>query len=245
MLRLITIPISHYCEKARWALERADLAYTETRHLQLLHWGATIPRGGRSVPVLVTPNQTLHDSTDILRWIDTQLPLDRQITTGPDAAEILEWEERFDARLGPDSRAWMYHHFLPRTDLLLEYGAPGIPRWQDASLPLLLPVVSRIIRRAFKLDDARAARCRDRCLRELDAVAEHLEDGRPYLLGDRFTAADLTFASLAAPLVLPTIYGVPLPQPDVLDGEALDIVTRCRAHPAGQFALRLYDERRA
>ena len=25
MLRLLTIPISHYCEKARWALERAGI----------------------------------------------------------------------------------------------------------------------------------------------------------------------------------------------------------------------------
>ena len=27
--RLITIPISHYCEKARWALERAEIPYRE------------------------------------------------------------------------------------------------------------------------------------------------------------------------------------------------------------------------
>ena len=27
---LITIPISHYCEKARWALDRAALPYEST-----------------------------------------------------------------------------------------------------------------------------------------------------------------------------------------------------------------------
>ena len=32
--RLLTIPISHYCEKARWALERAGLAYREERHVR-------------------------------------------------------------------------------------------------------------------------------------------------------------------------------------------------------------------
>ena len=30
---LITIPISHFCEKARWALERAGLPYREERHV--------------------------------------------------------------------------------------------------------------------------------------------------------------------------------------------------------------------
>ena len=34
MRRLLTIPISHFCEKARWALERAGLAYREERHVQ-------------------------------------------------------------------------------------------------------------------------------------------------------------------------------------------------------------------
>ena len=35
---LITIPISHYCEKARWALDRARQPYVEVRHLPLFHW---------------------------------------------------------------------------------------------------------------------------------------------------------------------------------------------------------------
>ena len=37
-----------------------------------------------------------------------------------------------------------------------------------------------------------------------------------YLCGDRFTAADLTFAALAAAVVLPPQYGVALPQPEQL-----------------------------
>ena len=55
MLRLITIPISHYCEKARWALDRAGIAYREERHVQLVHRVAARRAGGGStVPVLVT-----------------------------------------------------------------------------------------------------------------------------------------------------------------------------------------------
>jgi glutathione S-transferase len=34
MVRLIIIPISRFCEKARWALERAGIAYREG-HLQV------------------------------------------------------------------------------------------------------------------------------------------------------------------------------------------------------------------
>ena len=46
-----------------------------------------------------------------------------------------------------------------------------------------------------------------------------------------------------APLILPRVYGVPLPDLHELDGEAAEVVAQCRAHPAGQFADRLYGER--
>jgi glutathione S-transferase len=46
-LRLITIPISHYCEKARWALERAGIAYREERHIQGVHMVAARRAAGQ------------------------------------------------------------------------------------------------------------------------------------------------------------------------------------------------------
>jgi glutathione S-transferase len=49
--RLVTIPMSHYCEKARWALDFARLPYVEER--------------------------TFGDSTDILGWVHRQRPIYR------------------------------------------------------------------------------------------------------------------------------------------------------------------------
>jgi glutathione S-transferase len=60
--RLITIPISHYCEKARWALDRTGVAYVNRGHMPLLHWASTVPRGGRSAPFLITSVGTFKDS---------------------------------------------------------------------------------------------------------------------------------------------------------------------------------------
>jgi glutathione S-transferase len=75
VLRLITIPISHYCEKARWALERAGLPYREERHVQGIHRvAARRAGGGATVPVLVTPEGVLSDSADILAWVDARTP---------------------------------------------------------------------------------------------------------------------------------------------------------------------------
>ena len=66
----------------------------------------------------------------------------------------------------------------------------------------------------------------------------------PFLTGDRFTAADLTFAALAAAVLVPPEYGVALPQPDVLPEPVASAVRSMREHPAGVFALRLFREER-
>ena len=74
-------------------------------------------------------------------------------------------------------------------------------------------------------------------LAAFDAIAERLADGRRHLCGDRFTAADLTFACLAAAVVVPPEYGVALPQPDELPEPVARDVDAFRAHPAGAYAL--------
>jgi len=78
---------------------------------------------------------------------------------------------------------------------------------------------------------------------ELDFVAEMLADGRPHLCGQRFTAADLTFASLSAAVLVPPVYGVALPQPAQMRPEMAALVVRAREHPAGAYALSLFASR--
>jgi glutathione S-transferase len=78
-----------------------------------------------------------------------------------------------------------------------------------------------------------------------DAVADRLVDGRAYLCGASFTAADLTFSALAAAVLMPPEYGVPLPQPDELPAAMAATVRELRAHPAGLHGLKMFrDERR-
>jgi glutathione S-transferase len=79
---------------------------------------------------------------------------------------------------------------------------------------------------------------------ELDRVAGLLSDGRPHLCGERFTAADLTFAALAAAIIVPPVYGVSLPQPELLAPPTAALVWRAREHPAGRYALAQFAEQR-
>jgi glutathione S-transferase len=247
-LRLISIGASHYCEKARWALDRAGLAYVEEPHppvFAMLHarWA-----GGRiTVPVLVTPQGAFNDSTGIVRWVDGQVSPERRLFPDDPPAlrqEVDELEELFDEVLGPHSRRWGYSHLLPDPRLipLAGQGAPCLERF---GLRLSAPLARTLMRRKLRITPASVQRSRERIDEVLTRVEGLLADGRPHLAGERFTAADLTLAALAAPLLFPVEYGGPLPPADELPAPMRGEVEAYRARPAGEFVMRLYREERS
>jgi glutathione S-transferase len=245
---LITIPISHFCEKARWALDRAGIDYKEQAHLQVIHrFAAKRAGGGTTAPVLVLGDRVLPDSSDILEEADAHTQEDKRLfPADPDAAaEVRELERDFDNGLGPEGRRWMYYELRGRRDLAIRYGCEGVPSWERRALPLGYPLVERVINHFLEITPETAAHSEREVRVVFDQVADRLGDGRRYICGDRFTAADLTFAALAAPMLVPPEYGVPLPQPDELPSHAATVVRELRAHPAGEHALAMYrDERR-
>jgi glutathione S-transferase len=244
---LVTIPISHYCEKARWALERAGVAYRERAHIQVIHRAAARRAGGGvTVPVLVCAAGVLADSGDILAWADTQAPPGRALyPEDPDrAAEVRLLEADFNERLGPRSRCWMYQHLRERRDLAMSYGCAGVPAWERVSLRLGYPMVIALVARVLDVTAATAVESESEVRATFDAVGKRLADGRRYICGDQFTAADLTFSALAAPMLMPSRYGVPLPQPGELPAYAARVVSELRAHPAGVHALAMFESER-
>ena len=126
---------------------------------------------------------------------------------------MLALEDRFDAIIGVEGRRWLYHEVFKDTKPFTPYNLTGVPAWERRVFPFVLAPAKLYINRYLDIDDATAARALERVDEELDAVAELLSDGRRYLVGDRFSAADLAFAALCAPLVVPVEYGTPLPQP--------------------------------
>lgn len=243
-LRLITIALSHFCEKARWALDRAGLPYVEEAHPPLLHNLATLRAGGGdTTPVLVTPEETLADSTDILRWLDARRP-DLGLYAAPEAAAL---EDLFDETLGPHTRRWVYAHVLEDpvlTRRALTTGASGRAR---VAYRALQPLITFGMKRGLNITPASKERSRAKVEEVFAKVDALLADGRPYLGGDRFGAADLTFAALGAPAVTPDGYGpvgMDLPPMDDLPPAFLEEARPYRERPAGRHILRLYAEER-
>ncbi|HEY5923058.1 MAG TPA: glutathione S-transferase [Kofleriaceae bacterium] len=242
--KLITIPFSHYCEKARWALDRVGVAYEERGHLPLFHYFDSLRAArNRTVPVLVDGKTVIKDSTDIIAWADAQRPGSLIPIAG--AQNLLAIEDDLDNHFGPHTRRWGYFHLLPNraTD---QYITVGVPRWQKSLLGLVRPLAVRFLKRGLKIDEAGVERSRKKIEDTFDRVEQIMGDGRRYFAGDRFTVADLTFAALAAPIVLPPNHPVQTFGPELFGDEARAQINAWRDRPAGQFALRLYaDDRTA
>lgn len=196
--------------------------------------------------MLVWEGRVFADSAEIVEEASAKAPPDRRLFPDePDAAaEVRTLQRDFDARLGPEGRRWMYYGLRGRRDIAVAYGCTGVPSWQRRALPLAYPVATRIIDRYLDITPATAARSEAEVRAVFDDVAERLGDGRPYLCGNRFSAADLTFASLSAAVLMPAEYGVPLPQPEELPTAMATTVRELRAHPAGAHALRMFREER-
>jgi glutathione S-transferase len=246
VLRLVTIPISHYCEKARWSLARAGIAYREERHVQGIHRiAARRAGGGSTVPVLVTPKRAIGESREILAWVDRRTPLQRRLFPVEHAArsEVEALCARFDDELGPKGRRLMYVHLLNDRPLAMRFNNEGVPAWEIRAIHAGWPLFERIIRHVLDIRPGIEVADEAAVWRELDFVAALLADGRPYLCGERFSAADLTFAALSAAVVVPPVYGVALPQPQEMKPVTAELVQRARAHPAGAYALSLFARR--
>ena len=248
MRRLVTIPISHFCEKARWALERAKLDYVEERHVQGVHQVvARRAGGGTTVPVLVAEDRVLADSEQILLFADERLDEQRRLFPSEPRLrdEVVELCRRLDEGLGPDGRRLMYAHMLELKQLMLRFNNQGVPAWEGRLMTALWPLATRWGRRELGIGPDTIREDEPRVWRAFDEVAGRLADGRPHLCGERFTAADLTFACLAAAVLVPPQYGVRLPQPEELPGPLARDIRAFREHPAGAYALELFRSERS
>lgn len=241
---LITIAVSHFCEKARWGLQRCNIRFDEEAHPPALHWQASFRRGGkRTVPVLVTEQGALADSTDILKYADGKKP--GALYPGDVRSEVEALEDTFDEKLGPHARRLVYGHILHRREVAVPVLTLWVSRREQVLFSTMYPVISRLMARGMNVTPQKVAESRDRVQRIFDDVAARLSDGRRFLVGDRFTAADLTLASLGALVVEPTEYGCPYADKAPSPPGLRDDVAHFRAHPAGQFILRIYREQRA
>ncbi|MGB7587110.1 MAG: glutathione S-transferase family protein [Solirubrobacterales bacterium] len=209
------INVSHYSEKARWALawkgvEHRRRSPIPSTHMVVALW---LTRGAQvTFPVLSLDGRNIGDSTAIIAALEERFPDPPLYPADPEQRRrALELEDFFDEELGPPIRQLIWHELGNDPDrfaLVMERTSPPLlARFSRASARYGRLFTS--LRFAARSKET-AERSRAKVLAALDRLDAELQaSGGDYLVGDSFTVADLTAASLFYPLVAPE--GGPLP----------------------------------
>jgi len=201
------IEISHYNEKARWALAYKGVEHERRTPLPGLHGpvAMALTRGRhRRLPILRFEGRTVADSTAIVAALEEAVPDPPLYPEDPAGrARALALEDYFDEELAPAVRRFVWHHTLDDTDAVLDtIIADGGTPLKRRALRALAPVV----RPAIKLDYAVSADGATAAAATMHAAMDRIESGvgpEGYLAGPRFSIADLAAASLFTPIICP------------------------------------------
>ena len=213
---LYVFAISHYCEKARWALDYLGIEY-ELRHLPPgAHMQVTKQLGaaGSSLPLLVSQERVVHGSGEIIAWAESAVA-DSSKRLSPDfefQEECRALEQRLDNVAGVHVRRYYYSEaIVDHPDSVRPIFTRDLGPSERRALDENWALVRQLMMGAMDLGPDQRQESRRIVEGELEWFDGLLTDDRRFLLGDRFSRADLTAASLLAPLALPKehpTYGV-------------------------------------
>jgi glutathione S-transferase len=207
------LKVSNFNEKVRWALDYKRVPHRRRAAVPGLHrWIAARLTGGRTFPILVIDGRAVGNSSEIIDALERRQP-DPSLygRDAHDREQALQIERLLDEQLGPSARLLFLHHTLPDAELFLGAFAPDLSPARARAGRLLYPLMRRGVVRGFGIDERSVARARA----TISSLGRRLcLQRRPsgYLVGDTFTVADLTLASLLAPLVAPPEFPYPQPQ---------------------------------
>jgi glutathione S-transferase len=174
-------------------------------------------------------------------WADSQAKPERRLFGDERArARAEQLEDEFDEGLGKASRLWSYAWGFSAAPALRQLVAPSMTPMQQRLIPWLMPLARPLVRRRYRITPARTQEAMRAIESSFISVAELLGE-RKFLVGDTFSAADLTFAALAAPIVLPDEHPSLAAAALVhLPPTVRAFIERMRITPAGKYALKLY-----
>jgi glutathione S-transferase len=197
-------PISHYNEKARWALD-----WKRIPHRRKILSASYLPRawwatGRATLPVLHLGGRAIGDSTRIIAALEEHSPEPPLYSEDPVLRErALAIEDFFDEEVGHPVRTLLVPGLMETgphriTETLMHGMTPAAQR----AFRVMHPVFKRFYYHRHGIADESRTAAPDAVRSGFDRVEAEL-GSRDYLVGDRFGVADLTAAAILAPIVRP------------------------------------------
>ncbi|MEM7468179.1 MAG: glutathione S-transferase [Pseudomonadota bacterium] len=198
---LYQFPISHYCEKARWALEFKKIEYDIVNLVPGPHRSTAKKLGAphSHTPILKDGDKVLQGSEQIIDYLESKHPHPALTPTNAEAGSMaVEWARFAEKNIGVPLRLYFYQHILPNRRLATRLLTEDCPWWAKPAYTLMFPTVRKVMRTGMKINAENAEVAKQTLLRSFDQIENRLQD-RQFLVDNRFTRADLAVISLLAP----------------------------------------------
>lgn len=206
---LYVFAISHYCEKARWALDFLGVDY-KLRHVapgEHMEIAKKLGAPRSSVPYLSLNERVIQGSADIVTWAEDESPSGKSLT--PDAAACEQVEKRIDDIAGVHVRRFYYSEALvDDPSMIRPIFTRDLPLTKKLMISLGWSKIRKIMISRMDLGARQGKESEAIVDDELCWIDELLADGRSYLVGGEFSRADIAVASILAPLVVPAEHPV-------------------------------------
>ena len=249
--RVITFPPSADSETGRWALDYYGVPVDERRHAPPFIFAAIGLNKGEKFPLYIDEGLKLSGVEQILDHFNERSAPTRQLTPPEASGTNRDALATFQRHNGP-SRCHV--GIYPSATASIHHDSPakhGFPCLSAVVRPTLLPdSQAHVMERAQAQCKPNADEALETIKSTFAYVEDLLVDNRQWLVGNRMTLADLSFAVSGAPLVLPEGYGGypnqsgPIPTLEQWPAEQRSIIEQMRQTRAGQFILRMYREER-
>jgi glutathione S-transferase len=238
---LFQFSFSHYNEKARWALDYKRVPHTRRTLLPGPHMATMLALTGRNTktPALRTDERVISGSAQIIEWLERQHPEPPLYPKNDkERHEALRLQTWFDGEIGVRVRRAIFWDVLPDGAYLAGFMSEGFPPMARRLYRVGFPALRVVMKADMKITDAGAAEGRDRTKEALDFVAK----AGGYLVGNKFSVADLTAAALLSVTVFPPEFPATPPEPVSPGfGKWLD---RWKRHPGTKWVLDMYRKHR-
>jgi glutathione S-transferase len=195
------------------------------------------------VPVLEDAGRSIQGSSAIINYVEEHSPEPTLTPADPyERQSTLELERWFDCEFGERVRRIFYYHALDHRDLVITLFNQGGPWWGRLFCRVGVRMIANRIRQLYEITAENVALDVDRVTAAYERLDKLLENRR-YLVGDRFSRADLTLAALAAPMWRPPEHST------LATGRALSARNRSlpgsfREERTREHVLRMYREHR-
>ncbi len=236
--------MSHFNDKARWALAFKGVQHERVSYLPGPHIPAIRKLSGQpQTPVLCVDDDVVAGSAAIIDRLERLFP-DPALypAEGGERDAALALQTRFDTEVGPATRTAIFSKLVDDGGYLCRMFARSKPLPKRLLYRAAFPLARPLIAKGNGVDDPEnVARAFEITQAALDEVADKVA-ASGYLVGGRFTVADLTVAALFAPLANPAHPDMSRPQP--IPQSIASLLARYADHPAVAWVNRMYAEHR-